>query len=369
MSLNLFRDWPAFLLLLLVAVPLLAALFQGPRGTLRFSTLQKLKRLRPSWTLRARHALVLLRVLALVLIVVALARPQRGKTETRVHTEGIDIELVVDISLSMLALDLDPRLADPARAERDLRSGRLKLTDLKNRLEVVKDVVREFVKGRGGDRIGLTVFAESAQLQCPLTTNHGILLDILKRVRLPTPRELNLASRRRESVFGMQTNIAAAIASGANRLVNSKSKSRIMILLTDGVHNVQDYKFTPETATQMASALDIKIYSIGAGTEDQSVRLSEDMDGSPSLEPMGESEIDERLMKAVAEATKGKYFRAKDEGSLRAIYEEIDKMEKVETEGTKYSEYFELFSYFLVPALGLLLIEMGLGNTRLQKLP
>jgi Ca-activated chloride channel family protein len=364
---SLFRDWPAFLLLPLIALPVLFRMFSGAGGTVRFSSLDKPKRLRPSWTLRARHLLLALRVLALVLIVVALARPQKGKTETRVQTEGIDIELVVDASLSMQALDMDPRMQDIRGAAIEIRSGRLPLTDLKDRLEVVKDVVREFVKGRAGDQIGLTVFAETAQLQCPLTTNHGILLDIVKRLRLPTYREQVVAQRRGQPIFGTRTAIGWGIASGANRLAKSKGKSKVMILLTDGSNNVWD--LTPETATDMAAALKIKVYTIGAGTEDQSYSLAEDMDGSPALQPMQGSEIDEALLKKIADATGGKYFRAKDERSLRDIYREIDEMEKVRTEGTKYTEYHELFPFFLLPALGLLLLEVGLANTRLMKLP
>jgi len=367
MFLGLFRDWPAFFLLLLVGAPLIYRAFRGHGGTVRFSSLRNLERLRPSWTLRARGLLTVLRVLVLVLVVVALARPQKGRTQTRIETEGIDIELVVDISLSMRALDLDPRMQDQRRAVEDYQRGRLKLTDLKNRLEVVKEVIREFVKGREGDQIGLTVFAETAQLQCPLTTNHGILLDIVRQLRLPTYRELVVAQRRREPIFGTRTAIGWGIASGANRLANTKGKSKVMILLTDGSNNVWD--LTPDTATEMAAALKIKIYTIGAGTGDQAYHLVEDLDGNPSLDNMPEAEIDEDLLKRVAEATGGKYFRAKDERSLREIYQEIDKLEEVKTEGAKYSEYDELFPYFLLPALGLLLFEIGLGRTRLEKVP
>jgi Ca-activated chloride channel family protein len=189
----------------------------------------------------------------------------------------------------------------------------------------------------------------------------------VRRVRLPTYRELLLAQQQRERVWGNRTAIGWGIASGARRLENSKAKSKVMILLTDGSNNVWD--LTPETATETAKALGIRIYTIGAGTEDQAFHLVEDMDGNPSLAPMGASEIDEDLLKKIAATTGGKYFRARDEGSLREIYQEIDKMERVVTEGEKYTEYRELFPFLLLPALGLLLLEIGLGNTRLQKLP
>lgn len=367
MLFGIFRDWQAFALLIIIAGLLALAVFRKSGGTLRFPSLQNLRRLRSSWTLRARHFLTFFRVAALVLIVIALARPQKGKTETSVYTEGIDIELVLDMSLSMRALDLDSRLSDLKAASRDIRSGRLDLTTLKNRLEVVKDVVIEFVKNRGGDRIGVTVFADSAQLQCPLTTNHGIVQDIIKRLHLPTYRELLNAQQKQQEIWGGRTAIGWGIASGVKRLENSKTKSKVMILLTDGSNNVWD--LTPDTATEMAKALNIRIYTIGAGTEDQAFVLVEDRDRSPALQPMEGSQIDEKLLESIASNTDGKYFRARDEKSLREVYEEIDMLERVETEGTKYTEYRELFALFLLPALGLLLCEVGLGNTRLQKLP
>lgn len=367
MFLGLFRDPLGFSLFAVVAAVVALRLSPRAGGALRFSSLKTLRRLRPSWSLRAQAFLWTLRVLALSLMVLALARPQKGKEETRITTEGIDIELVVDCSLSMLALDLDPRMTDLEAAAQAIRAGNLELPSLKNRLDIVKEVIQEFVKGREGDRIGLTVFADTAQLQCPLTTNHGILLDIVRRLRLPTYRERVEAERRGEPLWGGRTAIGWGIASGAHRLEKSRAKSKVIILLTDGSNNVWD--LTPETATEMAAALGVKIYTIGAGTEDQSYHLVEDMDGSPALDAMPGAEIDEKLLLKTAEITGGRYFRARDEQSLREIYKEIDKLEKVKTEGAKYTEYRELFPFFLLPAVGLLFLEVGLSNTRLRKLP
>ncbi|MBI2192397.1 MAG: VWA domain-containing protein [Planctomycetes bacterium] len=365
---GLFRDVLAFFLLLPVAGLAALTLYRDRSGgTLRFSSLKNLLRLRPSWTLRARAALHFLRLLALVLIVLALARPQKGKEETRVTTEGIDIELVVDCSLSMRALDLDPRMADIEATVEAIRSRKLDLTSLKDRLEVVKEVVEEFVKGREGDRIGLTVFADTAQLQCPLTTNHGILLDFVRRLRLPSWREMVQAEERGEPIWGNQTAIGLGLASGVRRLEKSGAKSRVLILLTDGSNNV--WELTPETAVEMAAALGIRIYAIGAGTDDQAYALVEQWDGSPALRAIPGAAIDEKFLQKAAESTGGRYFRARDEQSLREIYREIDQLEKVRTEGAKYTEYRELFPYLLLPAAGLLLFEIGLGRTRLRKLP
>ncbi|MDA0839749.1 MAG: VWA domain-containing protein [Planctomycetota bacterium] len=377
---ELFRDWIAFLLLPLAVLPLVRALWLKGDSTMQFSSVRQLKRLKTSLSLRARNLLTLVRIAVLVLIVLALARPQQGKTETRIQTEGIDIALVVDCSLSMWALDLDNRyqeIQDAGSQSTGFFSfGRPRassfanndaITNAKNRLEVARDVILEFVKGRGGDRMGLFVFATSAHIQCPLTTNHGVLMDIVKRLKLPTDREVKAMQDRKEEVWGSQTAIGWGIATAAKRLADSKAKSKVMVLLTDGRNNVQD--LTPETATEMATALGIKIYTIGAGTEDQSYRLSTDIDGAPSLVPMPRTELDEAQLKRIADATNGHYFRATDGDSLKKIYQEIDKLEKVTTEGEKYSEYLELFSMFLLPALGLLLVEIGLGNTRLRKLP
>ncbi|MDP6359286.1 MAG: VWA domain-containing protein [Planctomycetota bacterium] len=376
---ELFRDWIAFLLLPLAALPFVRALWLKGESTMQFSSVRQLKLLKTSLSLRARSLLSVLRVVALGLIVLALARPQQGKTETRIQTEGIDIALVVDCSLSMWALDLDnqyKRIQDagsqmsgffPFGRRRTSFADNEAIANAKNRLEVAKQVILDFAKGRGGDRIGLFVFASSSHIQCPLTTNHGVLMDIVKRLKLPTDREVRAMQDRKEPVWGSQTAIGWGIATAAKRLADSKAKSKVMVLLTDGRNNVHD--LTPETATEMASALGIKIYTIGAGTEDQSYRLSTDIDGSPSLAPMPSSELDEGQLKRIAEATDGQYFRATDGESLKKIYEEINKLEKVKTEGEKYSEYLELFSMFLLPALGLLLVEVGLGNTRLRKLP
>ncbi|NLF38338.1 VWA domain-containing protein [bacterium] len=321
-------------LLLLLAIP--AVVWNYVRanagGAVKFSSIANLKRIRPSWSLRLRHVLLVLRCLAIIALAVALARPQRGKEDTRVLTEGIDIVLAVDTSGSMLA--------------EDLARGR-------NRLDVVKDVVRDFIRKRRNDRIGLVVYGAQAFTQCPLTLDYGVLLQLLDKVRIGTAGE-------------QATAIGDALATALLRLRDSNAKSKIIILLTDGRNN--SGRVLPETAAEMASALGIKTYTIGAGSKGLAPMPMQDFFGRMVYQRI-QIDIDEDLLQQIAKATNARYFRATDQTSLRAIYDDIDKMEKTKTEVFHYMEYKEQFTRFALLGGAFLLLEIVLANTRYRRLP
>ena len=270
-----------------------------------------------------------LRTAALVLLVLIIARPQAAFQEQDVHTEGIDIIIALDISSSMLAEDFHP----------------------KNRIVAAKEVGKEFISGRKSDRIGLVVFAGESYTQCPLTLDYDMVKEFMDRVDVGAIED--------------GTAIGMAIATGLNRLRESKVKSKIIILLTDGQNNRGE--IDPLTAAQAATPLSVKIYTIGVG--------SEGMAPYPVQTPFGvryqnmEVKIDEELLKQVASITGGKYFRATDADKLREIYRIIDQMEKTEIEVKEYRSYTELFLPYALAALGLLTLELLLISTRLRKIP
>ncbi len=277
---------------------------------------------------------MLLRVVALALVVIALARPQQGLESSRLHTEGIDIVLAVDVSGSMLAEDFT------------LHGSR------RNRLDVVKDVVKEFVEHRLNDRIGLVVFAGRPYTQCPLTTDHGWLLSQLDRVEIGMVED--------------GTAIGSGIATALNRLRQSKAKSRIIVLLTDGVNNAGTV--TPDAAAQLAKTLGIRIYTIGAGTKGLAPYPATDIFGRRVYQQV-KIEVDDEGLTKIARLTEGQYFRATDTDSLRTIYHEIDRMEKTTIEQPQYLSYKEWYPWFVIPAMLLLLSEVVVGETWLRVLP
>lgn len=330
-----FQD-PIFLVLLAV-VPLLIYRYVGRerqrQGALRFSSIRPLKALAPSLVLMLRHSLIVLRCLALTLLILGMARPQAGQSGREVLTQGLDILLAVDVSTSMNAQDLD-------------REG-------KSRLEVCKDVVAAFVEGRTNDRLGLVVFAGESYTQCPLTLDYGVFLGLLD--------EVELADERWDG-----TAIGTGIATAVNRLRTSTAKSRVIILLTDGVNNSGEVD--PITAAKAAEALGIRIYTIGAGSEGT---ITQRVDGGifgPRYQRI-RVEIDEETLREVASTTGGRYYRATSEQKLEEIYREIGEMEKTEIKTRDYVEYDELFPWFLGPALGLLGLEVLLAHTRFRRLP
>jgi len=359
--------WNAFshpwLLLLAVAIvpPIWwSHLRRGRRATIAFSHVEPLVRSGAGWSLRARHLVPLLRTLAVVLLVVCVARPRRADEMTKVKTEGVAIQLVVDRSSSM--------------AEKDLQDSRGRS---RTRLQVVKDVVRGFIEGDGkdlegreDDLIGLTSFARYPDTECPLTWDHGHLLRALKKMRTVRTRDED------------GTAIGDALLLGIERIRNIgrrlhgdkdfKIKSRAIILLTDGLQNRGDH--TPQQAAAPAKALGIKVYTIGAAPLLQ--KVSAGFFGSV----MRPTPVDEKALKFVAETTGGKYFRATDAGSLAAIYAEIDALERSEIEEQRYYVYDELANEWitwagvnwpppLMVALVLLGLEALLANTRFRRIP
>ncbi|MCL4706702.1 VWA domain-containing protein [bacterium] len=324
---------PEFLFLLLL-LPLLVwwywRTYRRRTATLRYSNLDLLKTLPRRSNYSARHLLFALRLLALGLIIVALARPQSGQTEEEVTTEGIDIVLTLDISSSMLAEDFKP----------------------KNRIEAAKQVAQQFIEGRKSDRIGMVVFAARSFTQCPLTLDYGILINFLKKVDV--------------GLVDDGTAIGLGMATAVDRLRNSKAKSKVVILLTDGVNNAGE--IDPLTAGRVAQAFNIRFYTIGVGTRGQALFPVQDPIFGKRYVPMP-VEIDEASLTRIAEMTKGKYFRATDRQSLEKVFAEIDQLEKTKIEVKQFTRYKELFVSWLAVALGLVFVEIVLANTKFRKIP
>jgi Ca-activated chloride channel family protein len=305
-------------------------------AAVRYSNIGTLQRLKPSKTLVIRRVVEGLRLLVVALLIMAMARPQTGRKHTQVRAEGIDIVLVLDTSGSMRALDLD--------ADRPINRRR-------NRLEVAKEVVDQFIQGRTNDQIGLVVFGNEAFTQCPLTLDHGIVATFLERV------EIGMA--------GDATAIGSALGTAIKRLRESQAKSKVIILLTDGRSNAG--ALSPPKAAEIAETFGIKVYTIGAGTRGKAPFVVDSFFGKQVV--YESVEIDEATLRDIAQRTGGAYFRAEDREALESIYREIDAMEKTEITTSTYMEYNERFQRFVIPALALLLLEVVLLGTRFRKLP
>jgi Ca-activated chloride channel homolog len=330
-----FKD-PWFLAFILL-VPLLVIIARGRRTdpAFIFSSKKLLEEIRPTLRQRMSSSLILFRALALVLVIFALARPQSVLEESKTVSEGVDIVLDLDTSTSMLAEDFK---IGPKRV---------------NRYDVVKDVVKEFIQKRKDDRIGLIAFAARAYTVCPLATDYAWINDNLDRVRV--------------GMIEDGTAVGSAIASSLNRLRTSKTKSRIIILLTDGINNAGT--ISPLAASEAARALKIKIYTIGVGTKGLvPYPVGTDRFGRNVYQNIP-IEIDEEMLKKIADSTGGKYYRATDTETLRKIYDDINKLEKSNIEHFGYREYSELFSWFLMPGLIILVLEIFLSNTLFLKVP
>jgi Ca-activated chloride channel family protein len=309
---------------------------QRKAAAVRFSNLGALERLKPSRTLLLRRLVMGLRLLAVALLIMAMARPQTGRKQTQVRSEGIDIVLVLDTSGSMQALDLD---ADRAISRR------------RNRLEVAKSVVDEFIQKRQNDQIGLVVFGNEAFTQCPLTLDHGIVATFLDRL------EIGMA--------GDGTAIGSALGTAVKRLRESEAKSKVIVLLTDGRNNAGS--LSPRKAAEVAQTFGVKIYTVGAGTRGKAPFIVDSFFGKQVV--YESVEIDEETLREIAAKTGGTYQRAEDEAALESIYDEIDQLEKTEITTHTYMEYNERFRAFVLPALGLVLLEVILLGTRFRKLP
>jgi Ca-activated chloride channel homolog len=327
-----FQDPWLFLLLAIIPLLIYRALKNRP-ATLHFSSLDSLKSLHSKGMEFLAATPLILRCLAIALLVTALARPQEGRKSTEILSAGVDILLAIDTSGSMRAVDFE------------------KNNQPVDRLTVVKDVVSEFIKSREFDRMGMVVFGNEAFTQCPLTLDHNILHSFLNKLEI--------------GVAGDSTAIGSAIGISVKRLKDLASKSKVIILLTDGRNNAGN--ITPFQAAEIAKTFGIKIYTVGVGTKGQAPFPMNTPFGQKML--MQRVAIDEDALKKIAEQTGGRYFRATDSDSLKQIYAQIDSLEKSEVKWIDHSEYRELFPLFLIPALLLLLTEIVLAQTRLRRVP
>ncbi len=287
------------------------------------------------WTVRGRsfmsllrHVPFLLRIFALVMVIIAIARPRSSEQLEKVDTEGIDIVLAMDVSTSMLARDLTP-----------------------DRISASKDIAIEFIAQRPADRMGIVVFAGESFTQCPLTTDRATLINLMKEVQTDLIED--------------GTAIGNGLATAVARMKDSDAKSRVVILLTDGVNNRGE--ISPQMAAEIAKTYGVRVYTIGVGKEG--------MAPYPVMTPWGievqnvKVEIDEKLLSEIAESTGGRYFRATDNTKLAEIYSEINKMEKVRTTVDSFPIYKELFVKYALMALLALLLELVLNWFVIRRLP
>lgn len=325
---------PWFLLLLLVVARWgYVQLHSAPTAALRYSSVARIKASQPKYPRNPFHILTIIRLMALVLLVMALARPRAGERQSQVKSEGIDILIALDTSGSMRAVDLT--------------SGSDKN---RNRMDVAKQVAKEFVQGRTTDRIGLVVFGQEAYTQCPLTLDYGVLTSFLDRAAI--------------GMAGDGTALGSAIGVGTSRLKAVPGKSRVMILVTDGRNTAG--RIPPVEAARAAAAFGVKIYTVGVGSDNAFLPVDTLLGKQLIPQPL---DLDEDTMKAIAERTGGRYFRATDAESLRQTYETIDALERTEVKIEEHMEYTELYPWLVWPGLLLLLAEMALAQTRLRRLP
>jgi Ca-activated chloride channel homolog len=326
---------PWLLCLIPVLIPALAYLyFFRKTASFLFPSAAFMAGLRPTWRTRLRHLPFILRLVTITLFIVALAGPERVLEESKSQAEGINMALLLDTSTSMAAEDFT------------INGKR------QSRLEVIKSVLKDFISQRANDRLALIAFAARPYAVSPLTSDHAWLQANLERVR-----------------FGLMedgTAIGSAIGAGVSRLRKVDGKSKVIVLLTDGVNNAGNV--APLDAAQAASALGIKIYTIGAGTKDLAPYPVQDLFGRTVYQNV-KIEIDEDVLKKIAQRTGGEYFRATDTDSLKNIYTRIDQLEKVKFEETGYRQVDELFDRVLLLALLLLLIEIILARTLFLRIP
>ncbi len=322
---------PAWLWLL-AAIPLAGAweLIRARREAgLHFSTADRTRDIPPSFWERIRWAPFLLRSVAIALMTLALARPQERNVIREQFAEGVDIIMVLDTSTSMRAQDFTP-----------------------NRFEAARKVGAEFISGRVSDRVGLVVFAAKAYTQAPLTLDYDFLTTMLEEVEV--------------GVIEDGTAIGTALAMAVNRLKDTEAVSKVVILLTDGQNNRGEVD--PVTAADVAQTIGVRVYAIGVGTYGEApVVIDHPFAGKQRR--MMPVEIDEEMLRTVADKTGGRYFRATDNKALREIYAEIGELEKTKIEERIYMDYEERYAIFLWPAFGLLLVELLLANTRLRRIP
>ena len=329
---------PIYFLLLLLLIPyILWYVLWRNRGrrkmevAVTFSDTFAYKKAPVGWRVRLIHLPMILRCLALAFIVAAMARPQTHSAWDERSVEGIDIMLAMDVSTSMLAEDLRP-----------------------NRIEAAKNVAAEFIADRTDDNIGLTIFAGEAFTQCPMTTDHASLLNLLKNVRT------DIAA---DGLISDGTAIGMGLANAISRLKDSKAKSRVVILLTDGSNNMGD--ISPMTAAQIAKSMGVRVYTIGVGTN-KVARYPLPVAGGVQYVNIP-VEIDTKTLKSIAATSDGNYYRATNNKELRQIYRDIDKLEKSRLQVKKFSKRYEAFQPFVLAALAMLLLEILFRYTILRR--
>ncbi|WP_298650395.1 VWA domain-containing protein [uncultured Proteiniphilum sp.] len=322
---------PEYLYLLLLIIPLIVwyvLRLSKTQASFKLASTSAFGEMKPDFRVYMRHFPFVLRLLSVALIIVVIARPQSVNSWEETETQGIDIVMALDVSGSMLAQDLEP-----------------------DRLQAAKKVAAEFITDRPNDNIGLVIFAGESFTQCPLTTDHKVLLNLLNEIE-----------------FGMiedGTAIGLGLATSVNRLKDSESQSRIVILLTDGTNN--SGQIAPLTAADLARSYGIRVYTVGAGTKG--------MAPTPVNTPYGirvqnmPVDIDEKTLTEIAAMTGGQYFRAQDTEGLRQVYDEIDEMEKYLISVQNVTRRKELFLPFALAALGLILLELLLRRTWLRSIP
>ena len=323
---------PTYLYLLLLLVPLIGWYIyklHKSQASLQVSSSEAFQLPgTSSWKVYMRHQPFVLRMLAIALLIVVLARPQSTNSWQNSSTEGIDIVMAMDISTSMLAEDLKP-----------------------NRLEAAKDVAASFINGRQNDNIGLVVFAAESFTQCPLTIDHGVLLNLFKDIQ--------------PGIIQDGTAIGLGLANAVSRIKDSQAKSKVIILLTDGVNNTGE--IAPVTAAEIAKTFGIRVYTIGVGTQGEAPYPIPTAFGVQYQNvPV---EIDEQVLKQIASTTGGQYFRATDNSSLKEIYSEIDQLEKTKISVQEFSKKQEEYKNWALLVFALLLIEVLLRNTVLRNIP
>jgi len=322
---------PNLLYLLLLVVPVIVWYVLNHKqshASIQVSTIKGIGKNHITYKHILRHVIFALRVLSIALIIIAIARPQSTLSWKNEESEGIDIVLALDISSSMLARDFQP-----------------------DRLEAAKDLAIQFIAGRRNDRMGLVVFSGESFTQCPLTTDHTVLINLFRDIK--------------SGMIEDGTAIGMGLATSVSRLKDSDAKSKVIILLTDGVNNRG--AIAPVTAAELAQTFGIRVYTVGVGTEG--------MAPYPVPTPFGIQirnvpvEIDEETLQEIAQNTGGEYFRATDNKKLKQIYEQIDQLEKSKIEVKEFSQKDEEFLTFVLLAAILLLSDMILRNTLLRQIP
>jgi len=317
-----------FLLLIPVMIFFYFLYLRKKSSQMRYSGFSLFKGIKPTFRQRIYSLPFILKLIAFSLAIVALARPQSFSSGQNVTTEGIDIMMALDISSSMLAEDLKP-----------------------NRIEAAKKVAEEFIDSRPNDRVGLVVFGGESFTQCPLTTDHSVLKNLFAGIQ--------------SGMLADGTAIGEGLATAVNRIRDSKAKSKVIILLTDGVNNIGS--IAPETAGEIAKTFGIRVYAIGVGTRG--------MAPYPFKTPFGiqyqnmEVQIDEEVMQKIAQETDGKYFRATNTAKLKQIYDEIDLMEKTKIAVTEFRNHTEEFYPWAIAALLLLVADIILRFTLFKSIP